>query len=93
MSATPWIMISIAVILVILGVVAVVMTRKKKTPPDYYAMFILGISWFSTVVVLSLNSALTAVGVPLAMAMYSSLSSAEVLMGVNHESPTSIRVR
>lgn len=45
MSATPWILISVAILL-ILGVLAVFyFRRKKKTAPDYYAFFVMGIIW------------------------------------------------
>jgi flagellar basal body-associated protein FliL len=42
-GAIPWIMISVAVILVAVGVIVFLFTRKKKRPIDYYAIFILGI--------------------------------------------------
>ena len=45
MAARFWIMITVAVLLVVLGVVAFLMTRKKKTLPDYYALFIMGVVW------------------------------------------------
>jgi len=41
----PWLLIAIAVLLVILGIIAVIMTRKKRRPTDYYNLFIIGIIW------------------------------------------------
>lgn len=45
-AAIPWILIGVAVLLVILAIVFVFMLKKKKTsPPDYYAFFMIGITW------------------------------------------------
>lgn len=40
----PWILIAL-VLLLALCIVAVVVTRKYKRPPDYYALFIMGLIW------------------------------------------------
>ena len=45
--AVPWILISIAVLILVLAFVAVYIRRKKKTPPDYYNLFIIGMIWFA----------------------------------------------
>ena len=47
MSATPWIMISIAVLVLILAVVAIFAIKRKgkKHEPDYYTFFVMGIIW------------------------------------------------
>lgn len=44
MGLMPWIIISI-IILLILGIIAMFWTKKSKTPPDYYALFLMGIIW------------------------------------------------
>jgi len=42
----PWILIGILVLL-ILGVMLFILAKqKKKTPTDYYALFMMGIIWF-----------------------------------------------
>ncbi|MFH1586182.1 MAG: hypothetical protein ABIB79_05430 [archaeon] len=43
-----WLIIVIATAIIVLGILAIVlaMTRKKKAPPDYYALFVMGIIWF-----------------------------------------------
>lgn len=61
MSSIPWIMISILIVLVLLGVIAILATRKKKTKPDYYTFFIMGIIWLAIGIPLD-NWGLTAMG-------------------------------
>jgi formate hydrogenlyase subunit 3/multisubunit Na+/H+ antiporter MnhD subunit len=41
----PWILISILVLLIILGIFAVYIKRKYKRPTDYYTLFTIGIVW------------------------------------------------
>ena len=44
MSSIPWVIISIGVFIVLLGILTVLMLRRKKRmPTDYYSIFILGI--------------------------------------------------
>lgn len=45
MSAKPWILISVAVILVLLFVLMMLFRKKVKAPIDYYNFFIIGITW------------------------------------------------
>jgi MFS family permease len=45
LETTFWILISIAIILIILGIISFLLTRKKKRPTDYYTLFIIGIIW------------------------------------------------
>jgi len=45
MDQTPWILIAIAVVLIILGVMAIIVKKKIKTPPDYYVFFWIGLIW------------------------------------------------
>jgi amino acid transporter len=46
MGSTPWLMIAIAILIIILGIFAVVAARKgKQRPPDYYAFFWMGLIW------------------------------------------------
>jgi len=45
MAAAPWILISVLVLLILIGVVVFLVRRKNKTPPDYYAFFVMGIIW------------------------------------------------
>jgi formate hydrogenlyase subunit 3/multisubunit Na+/H+ antiporter MnhD subunit len=47
MSAIPWIIISIGVLIVLLAVIAILISRKKdkKHEPDYYSFFIMGVIW------------------------------------------------
>ena len=41
-----WIIISIAIILIVLGILFVMLTsRKKEYKPDYYSFFVMGIIW------------------------------------------------
>ena len=42
----PWILISIAVLIIILAVAAILIRKKTKTPPDYYNLYIIGMVWF-----------------------------------------------
>ncbi|MBU0894201.1 MAG: hypothetical protein KKF48_03630 [Nanoarchaeota archaeon] len=43
----PYIIFAIALVLIVLGVAFAVINfkRKKKTPVDYYALFVMGIIW------------------------------------------------
>jgi len=45
MSAKPWILVSIAVILVLLFVLMILFRKKVKAPTDYYVFFIIGLTW------------------------------------------------
>ena len=45
MSATPWIVIAIGVLIILLAVVALWSRKIPRRPPDYYTFFILGIIW------------------------------------------------
>ena len=47
-NASPWMIISIAVLIVLLGIVAIIAIRSRKKPQktDYYTFFIMGIIWF-----------------------------------------------
>ena len=45
MSATPWILIAIGVLIILLAVVALWTRKIPRRPPDYYTFFILGIIW------------------------------------------------
>jgi hypothetical protein len=43
--AIPWILISIAIILVLLFVLMILFRKKVKAPTDYYVFFIIGLTW------------------------------------------------
>jgi len=45
MKTKPWILISILILLILFAVLAVIINRKRKRKPDYYAFFIIGIIW------------------------------------------------
>ncbi len=47
MSAPPWIIISILILVIITVLLAIFIIRYKKKPhnPDYYTFFIIGITW------------------------------------------------
>ena len=45
METIPWILIGIAVLIALLAVIAIILLKGKKTKPDYYAFFIIGITW------------------------------------------------
>jgi hypothetical protein len=38
---------AILAILILLGIVAIVVSRKKKRPTDYYSLFVIGLVWFA----------------------------------------------
>ncbi len=44
---TPWILIAVAVLIILVGIAAVVMVKNKKErhEPDYYVFFIMGLAW------------------------------------------------
>ena len=42
-----WILILVAILIVVLAIVAIINTKKgKKHKTDYYALFIMGVTWF-----------------------------------------------
>jgi hypothetical protein len=44
--ALPWLIISVLVLLVLFGIIAIIVAKKGgKKPTDYYAFFIMGITW------------------------------------------------
>ncbi|MDD5071918.1 MAG: hypothetical protein PHQ42_04255 [Patescibacteria group bacterium] len=61
METTPWILISVAILLVILLILALIINKGKMRPPDYYAFFIMGIIWLACGLPLK-NYALSAMG-------------------------------
>ncbi len=61
MSAMPWILISIGILLIILVAVAAMVKRKIKTPTDYYTFFIIGLTWLPLGIIFG-NYALSAMG-------------------------------
>ena len=44
--AAPWILISILVIIIILGIAVFFVNRKNKIKTDYYSLFWMGLFWF-----------------------------------------------
>lgn len=63
MGSIPWILISVAGILVVLGVVALLALKKgKRRPIDYYSFFIIGIIWTAAGIPLG-NYALSVMGI------------------------------
>lgn len=42
----PWVLISVLILLIFLGVLAFFFSKKRKHKPDYYSFFIIGIIWF-----------------------------------------------
>ena len=63
MASTPWILISVLVFLalVVIGVIVLLIKRKKKIPPDYYALFVIGLVWMPLGIALQ-NHTLTIMG-------------------------------
>jgi uncharacterized membrane protein len=45
MDSIPWILISVAILIIVLGVLAFFISRKNKRPVDYYNLFIIGLIW------------------------------------------------
>ena len=45
MDSIIWILIAIFTIIVILAFLAILATKGKKRPTDYYSFFIMGILW------------------------------------------------
>lgn len=44
--ALPWILVTIAIVIILLAVLVIVAFRKTKKPADYYALFWTGVFWF-----------------------------------------------
>jgi hypothetical protein len=64
---TPWILISIFALIILLAVVALVVKKGRMRKPSYKTFFIIGITWLPFGIVLD-NSALTAMGAVFAVA-------------------------
>ncbi len=65
MLSTPWILIAVLVVLIILGILAIIIAKKNKRPTDYYALFMIGLIWCGAgipMAVSSKNYALPAMG-------------------------------
>ncbi len=45
MPATPWIIIAVGVLIILLAAFALWSRKIPRRPPDYYTLFILGIIW------------------------------------------------
>lgn len=58
MSAIPWIIISVGAVIILLAVIFIIFTTRKKVPrrePDYYAWFWIGICWVGAGIPLGIN--------------------------------------
>lgn len=58
MDAIPWILIGIVALIILLGVLVIYWTKKKKLPrrePDYYVWFWIGICWIGAGTPLGVN--------------------------------------
>ena len=42
-----WILISIAILILLFAVIAIINKRKAKRPTDYYSLFLIGIIWLA----------------------------------------------
>ncbi|MDD5031741.1 MAG: hypothetical protein PHR36_01715 [Patescibacteria group bacterium] len=47
METAPWILISVAILLVLFLILALLLKKGAKRPVDYYAFFIMGIIWLA----------------------------------------------
>ncbi|MCF7910449.1 hypothetical protein K9L16_02130 [Candidatus Pacearchaeota archaeon] len=66
MSPIALILISIFILLILFGILAIFLTRGKKHKTDYYSLFIMGIIWIGAGIPLGINSnnwALFAMGI------------------------------
>jgi hypothetical protein len=59
---TPWILIAVFVLIILLAAVALVLRKGKQQKPSYKTFFIMGITWLPLGIVLD-NYALTGMGV------------------------------
>ncbi len=62
MTRIPWLLIIIFGVIILLGVLVYFATKGKKTPPDYYLFFIMGICWAPMGIATS-NHAFTFMGI------------------------------
>lgn len=58
----PWILISVAALIIVLGVIYLL--YQKKRTPDYYSLFIIGITWLVIGIPIK-NYVLSAIGIVL----------------------------
>ncbi len=61
MAGTPWIIISILILLILFGVLFLLLIKRKKRPADYYTIFVMGMIWLPIGIPLK-NYALSAMG-------------------------------
>lgn len=62
LTASSWILIAIAAIVIILGILAIILTKKRKHKPDYYSLFIMGAIWLPFGAVMSITNPESTVG-------------------------------
>ena len=62
MDSIPWLLLSILVLVVLLGVVFLMKRKGKKMETDYYTFFIFGIIWLPMGIATK-NSAFTLLGI------------------------------
>ncbi len=44
--AVPWLLISVAVLIIVLAAIAIFLRKSHRRPVDYYNFFIIGTIWF-----------------------------------------------
>lgn len=56
MSTIPWLMITIFILIVAIFIAFLFLNKNKKSPPDYYSFFIMGITWLVIGIPLGVSS-------------------------------------
>lgn len=72
MSAIPWILIGVLILLILFAIIVFTIRKKEKRPMDYYNFFIIGIIWI-------------VIGVPLKNWMLSFLGVVFAIVGLMHK--------
>lgn len=72
MDKILWGIFSVAIIIIILGILFIIVNRKKKYPTDYYNLFVMGIIW-------------TAIGIPLENFALSAMGIIFLVIGLVHK--------
>ncbi|MGD9276812.1 MAG: hypothetical protein PVJ67_06600 [Candidatus Pacearchaeota archaeon] len=80
MSAFPWILVSVGILIILLLVLAVIFKKGQKHRTDYFAFFVIGLIWLPFGIVFQILAPENFIGM-----MFIFLGLAYIILGLSHK--------